>query len=97
MTVEKLNQYINSRLLRLKEEFDAALDSYTGKSIPTSQRINKAAADAEHDIYRAIWDMPDDELTIQEVNSLVLQYQKLVGGMRMDAIDILIAKNGGLV
>lgn len=96
MTVERLNQYINSRLNRLQEEFDIALESYAGDPITTSRWINRVAVDAEHDIYSVLFEMPDDELSIHEINSLVLDYQKLVGKMRIEVIDILIDKNGGI-
>lgn len=96
MTVERLNQYINSRLNRLQEEFDIALESCTGNPIPTSRWINRVAVDAEHDIYSVLFEMPDDVQSILEINSLVLKYQKIVGEMRIEVIDILIDKNGGL-
>lgn len=95
MTVEKLNQYINSRLSGMQEAFDKALETYAGYIIPVGKSINAAASKAEKDIYHAIWDMPVDELSIEDQQSMVLQYQKLISDMRMDAVEILRAKNGG--
>lgn len=95
MTVEKLNQYINSRLSGMQEAFDKALEAYNGYIIPVGKRINAAASKAEKDIYRAIWDMSEDELSIEDQQSMVLQLQKIISDMRMDAVDILRVKNGG--
>lgn len=95
MTVEKLNQYINNRLRRMQEAFDKALEAYAGYTIPVSTRINAAASKAEKDIDHAIWDMSEDELSIEDQLSMVQQLQKIISDMRMDAVDILLAKNGG--
>lgn len=95
MTVEKLNQYINNRLRRMQEAFDKALEAYVGYTIPVSNRINAAAFKAEKDIDHAIWDMSEDELSIEDQRSMVQQLQKIISDMRMDAVDILLAKNGG--
>lgn len=97
MTVEKLNQYINNRLRGMQETFDKALETYAGYTIPVSIRINAAASQAERDIDHAIWDMYVDELSIEDQQSMVLQLQKIISDMRMDAVDILIAKNGGKI
>jgi len=95
MTVEKLNQYINSRLRRMQEAFDKALETYNGYIVPVGTRINAAASKAEKDIYHAIWDMPIEELSIEDQQIMVMQLQKIISDMRMDAVEILRAKNGG--
>lgn len=97
MTVEKLNQYINGRIRGMQEAFDKALEAYAGYTIPVSKRINAAASKAEHDIDHAIWDMSVDELSIEDQQSMILQLQKIISDMRMDAVDILLAKNGGKI
>ena len=95
MTVEKLNQYINGRICGMQEAFDKALEAFAGNTIHIGHRINKAADKAEKDIDHAIWDMYEDELSIEDQQSMVLQLQKIISDMRMDAVDILLAKNGG--
>lgn len=95
MTVEKLNQYINNRLSGMQEAFDKALETYAGYTVPVSTRINAAATKTEKDIDHAIWNMTVDELSIEDQLSMVMQLQKIISDMRMDAVDILLAKNGG--
>lgn len=97
MTVEKLNQYINNRIKKYQKELDKALEELDGNIIQISRRINVAASKAEKDIDHAIWRNPENELSFEDQNIMVLQYQQLISGMRMDAVEILIAKNGGRI
>lgn len=97
MTVEKLNQYINGRISGMQEAFDKALEEFDRNIIQISRRINVAATKAEKDIDHAIWSTSEKELPFEDQNIMVLQYQQLISKMRMDAVDILIAKNGGKI
>lgn len=90
-----LEQYINNRIKKYQKELDKALDELDENSIQISRRINAAASKAEKDIDHAIWDMSEDELSIEDQQSMVQQLQKIISDMRMDAVDILLAKNGG--
>ena len=90
-----LEQYINNRIKKYQRELDKALETYTGYIIPVGKRINAAASKAEKDIFHAIWGMSVDELSIEDQQSMILQLQKIISDMRMDAVEILRAKNGG--
>lgn len=92
MTVEKLNQYINNRLRGMQEAFDKALETYDGYTVPVSIRINAAATRAEKDIDHAIWNMTEDELPLEDQQRMVRLLQRIISDMRMDAVDILLAK-----
>lgn len=90
-----LEQYINIRIKKYQKELDKALDELDGNIIQISRRINAAASKAEKDIDHAIWGTSEKVLPIEDQQIMVLQYQHLISKMRMDAVEILIAKNGG--
>lgn len=92
-----LEQYINNRIKKYQKELDKALEELDGNIIQISRRINAAASKAEKDIDRAIWCTSESELPVEDQQSMVLQYQQLISSMRMDAVDILLAKNGGKI
>lgn len=90
-----LEQYIDKRIKKYQMELDKALEELDVNTIQISRRINAAASKAEKDIDHAIWNMTEDELSIEDQQSMVQQLQKIISDMRMDAVDILLAKNGG--
>lgn len=92
-----LEQYINNRIKKYQRELDKALEELDENIIQISRRINVAASKAEKDIDHAIWSTSESELPFEDQNIMVLQYQHLISKMRMDAVEILIAKNGGKI
>ena len=92
-----LEQYINNRIKKYQRELDKALEELDENIIQISRRINVAASKAEKDIDHAIWSTSESELPFEDQNIMVLQYQQLISKMRMDAVEILIAKNGGKI
>ena len=92
-----LEQYIDKRIKKYQKELDKALEELDGNIIQISRRINVAASKAEKDIDHAIWSTSESELPFEDQNIMVLQYQHLISKMRMDAVEILIAKNGGKI
>ena len=87
-----LEQYINNRIKKYQRELDKALEELDGNIIQISRRINAAASKAEKDIDHAIWGTSEKELPVEDQQIMVLQYQQLISSMRMDAVEILIAK-----
>lgn len=92
-----LEQYINIRIKKYQKELDKALEELDENTIQISRRINTAASKAEKDIDHAIWSTSEKELPFEDQNIMVLQYQQLISKMRMDAVDILLAKKGGKI